>query len=58
MKTKKVIINGKKRIVIVNNTSGVDKTLQAVLRVMGSNWEYINDYDSNEDVKSQNKCES
>ncbi|WP_157797084.1 MULTISPECIES: hypothetical protein [Clostridium] len=51
MKTKKVIINGKRRIVIVNDVSGVDKTLEAVLRVMGSNWEY----DSNGDVKSKGK---
>lgn len=36
----KVIVNGKKRIVMTKNISGVDKSKEAVLRVMGSGWEF------------------
>ncbi|MCR3759349.1 hypothetical protein KYB31_10155 [Clostridium felsineum] len=50
MKTKKIIINGRKRIVIVNNISGVDKTLQAVLKVMGSEWEYSDDFNDDKNI--------
>lgn len=38
---RKVIINGKRRIIIVNHVSGEDKTREAVLAAMGTDkWEY------------------
>ncbi|MBU3208581.1 hypothetical protein KPL28_02890 [Clostridium algidicarnis] len=42
MNIKTEIINGKKRIIITNKASGVDKTKEAVLSVMGPGWEYKN----------------
>ncbi len=40
MEIKTEITNGKKRIIITNKASGVDKTKEAVLLVMGPGWEY------------------
>ncbi len=50
MKAKSEIINGKRRIIITRSCSGVDKTREAVLMVMGPGYEY-----DNKDEKSQKK---
>lgn len=38
--TKVIIVNGKTKMIIRKTCSGVDKTKEAVLRVMGPEWEY------------------
>ena len=40
MRCRSEIVNGKKRIIITRSVSGVDKAKDAVLRVMGSGYEY------------------
>lgn len=40
MKPRTELVDGKKRIVITRAVSGVDKTKEAVLAVMGKNYEY------------------
>lgn len=40
LKAKSEIINGRKRIIFSRQASGVDKTKEAVLKVMGGEWEY------------------
>ncbi|KIE47127.1 hypothetical protein U732_1090 [Clostridium argentinense CDC 2741] len=43
MQVKTEIINGRRRLIITKGVSGVDKTKEAVLAVMGSEWEYEDD---------------
>lgn len=43
------IIDGKKKIIITREASGVDKTKEAVLRVMGPGWRYKDDEDKAEE---------
>lgn len=41
MRAKKVIANGRSRIIVINEVSGIDKTREAVLLAMGADkWEY------------------
>lgn len=40
MKYKSEIVDGKRRMIITRSISGVDKTKEAVARVMGKDWEY------------------
>lgn len=49
MQARSEIIDGKKRIIIIRKSSGVDKTKEAVLKVMGPGWEYD---DTDKDTKS------
>lgn len=43
MKIKTELVNGKKRLIITKEASGVDKTKEAVLKVMGPGWSYKED---------------
>lgn len=40
MQIRKELVDGKKRIIVIKEASGVDKTKEAVLRVMGPGWKY------------------
>jgi len=46
MEIRTEIVRGKRRIIIIESSSGVDKTKEAVLKVMGKDWEYKNESDS------------
>ncbi|MEW9093985.1 MAG: hypothetical protein AB2417_02785 [Clostridiaceae bacterium] len=40
MQIRTELIDGKKRIIVTKEASGIDKTKEAVLKVMGPGWEY------------------
>lgn len=40
MQIRTELVDGKKRIIVIKEVSGVDKTKEAVLRVMGPGWKY------------------
>lgn len=40
MQIRTELVSGKKRIIVIKEASGVDKTKEAVLRVMGPGWRY------------------
>lgn len=41
MKIKYEILEGKKRMIIIRYASGIDKAKEAVLKVMGNEYEYM-----------------
>jgi hypothetical protein len=47
MEIKTILVKGKKRIIITRSVSGVDRTREAVLLVMGPGYEYIDDKKEN-----------
>ncbi|MCX7884276.1 MAG: hypothetical protein N2448_04515 [Caloramator sp.] len=47
MKIKTEYVCGKKRVIIIREATGIDKTKEAILKVMGEDWEFNKGYPQN-----------